>query len=138
MAYRVSSVDVFVVDLHVTARRLLRPKLLRKEFAFLANAAAYRKRHNSPARWKSSSFSIRTIPWRERRWNHFWVAFRGIWHGKAADDWKLQLPFECRPLTAKFELVAKPKAYQVSIRPISYLNALGWSHNLEFNLAGEI
>ncbi len=138
MAYVFQNVHIFAFDVHATTRHLLQPKLLRPEFAFLSNAVAYRKRHKAGAPIKTAHFLVQPLPRRERIWNHFWKAYGRIWHGKSADDWKLQMPFVCRPLDTKAEVDTGGESFRINVRPVIYLSSLGWSNNLEISISGSI
>lgn len=138
MKHTYHKVDIFIFDIHTAIDPLQVEGSVQKGMEFLVDEELYNKQHRQRLVYETSYFKIRPLTYNSRKYNHFWNNYMSIWQERGVDFWKLQIPFICVPKETKLEVESIDDTVQVTVKPIIYLNALGWSTNLTINLKGSI
>jgi hypothetical protein len=138
MTYQLHAVDIFAFDVYTAVKALAFPGLVKPSFDYLVQPNKYRQRFADGQVDETDQYIVQPLKWRERVHGQFWSYYIGLWAGADPDFWGLQVPFVYRPKQIKVRLTIDAKTYQANVRPIVFLNSMGWSTNIYIRLFGDI
>jgi len=137
MAYVFQEVHIVGFDVHTAINPVAVPELIKEPFRFLVNSTGYDKQYQSGKGLKTDSLIVRPITKREFKRNHFWKNYLAM--SPTEDNyWHLQVPFVIEP--QDFDVTLNPDGlnFEGKIKPVVYVNSMGWSSNVGIRLKGNI
>lgn len=138
MSYVFKIVDIIAFDVHTSIQPLLNPGLVRPQFQFVLDPAAYVKQHAGTASFTLGKLTLEPFSTKRNAANHFWQRCASISHGAAPDLWKLQIPFLCTAPTVAVEFSSGLAQARAVVFPSIYLSSLGWCTSLHVRIFGSM
>jgi hypothetical protein len=141
MAYAFKHVTVHIFDIHPALLLLQEParQYYQDPFKFLQSADEYRKIYIGAQPIETNSFSFGSLPASELDKSHFWEPFSRISKKDGQPDfWTLQMPFIGKYKKSGITVEHKLAGVKITVSPLIYLSAIGWSVNLRIDLKGDI
>ena len=138
MAYLFHEVDIIGFDTHTALKPVAFPQLVKEPFRFLVSTKEYNEQYKSAQEVETDYIILRPITQREFKRNHFWKHYAAMSFGPEVDYWGVQIPFAVEPKSFDLKINPVGLSFEVEVRPVVYINSMGWSTNVELHLKGDI